>query len=125
MYLDQWLNGQNAVANLCEFLDVEDLDDTVLNAGNEQRLTMVAANFRKEVTATGVSGYAFNLIFDDRVAVPAHCQAGGSVFGPALESESAVEVPGRRLGRSQERSPNESSAHAIFRKPAPSAIELL
>ncbi len=51
-YLDQWLNGQNAVANLCEFLDVEDLDDTVLNAGNEQRLILVAANFRKEVTAT-------------------------------------------------------------------------
>ena len=51
-YLDRWLNGQNAVANLCEFLDVEDLDDTVLNAGNEQRLILVAANFRKEVTAT-------------------------------------------------------------------------
>ena len=51
-YLDQWLNGQNAVANLCEFLEVEDLDDAVLNAGNEQRLMLVAANFRKEVTAT-------------------------------------------------------------------------
>ena len=51
-YLDRWLNGQNAVANLCEFLEVEDLDDTVLNAGNEQRLILVAANFRKEVTAT-------------------------------------------------------------------------
>ena len=51
-YLDQWFNGQNAAANLCEFLDVEDLDDTVLNAGNEQRLILVAANFRKEVTAT-------------------------------------------------------------------------
>ena len=51
-YLDRWINGQNAVANLCEFLEVEDLDDTVLNAGNEQRLILVAANFRKEVTAT-------------------------------------------------------------------------
>ncbi len=51
-YLDRWLDGQNAVANLCEFLEVEDLDDTVLNAGNEQRLILVAANFRKEVTAT-------------------------------------------------------------------------
>ena len=51
-YLDRWLNGQNAVANLCEFLEVEDLDDAVLNAGNEQRLILVAANFRKEVTAT-------------------------------------------------------------------------
>ena len=51
-YLDRWFNGDTAVPNLCEFLDVEDLDDTVLNAGNEQRLILVAANFRKEVTAT-------------------------------------------------------------------------
>ena len=51
-YLAQWFDDQNAVTNLCEFLDVEDLDDTVLNAGNEQRLILVAANFRKEVTAT-------------------------------------------------------------------------
>lgn len=51
-YLDRWANGESAVPNLCEFLEVEDLDDTVLNAGNEQRLILVAANFRKEVTAT-------------------------------------------------------------------------
>ena len=51
-YLDRWSNGESAVPNLCEFLEVEDLDDTVLNAGNEQRLILVAANFRKEVTAT-------------------------------------------------------------------------
>lgn len=51
-YLDRWRNGESAERNLCDFLDVEDLDDTVLNAGNEQRLVLVAANFRKEVTAT-------------------------------------------------------------------------
>ena len=51
-YLDRWSNGESAVPNLCEFLEAEDLDDTVLNAGNEQRLILVAANFRKEVTAT-------------------------------------------------------------------------
>ena len=51
-YLDQCFDGQNAETNLIEFLDVGDLDDTVLNAGNEQRLILVAANFRKEVTAT-------------------------------------------------------------------------
>ena len=51
-YLNRWFNGESAVSKLCEFLDVEDLDDTVLNAGNEQRLILVAANFRKEVTAT-------------------------------------------------------------------------
>lgn len=51
-YLDRWFAGESAVPNLCEFLGVEDLDDTVLNAGNEQRLMLVAANFRKEVTST-------------------------------------------------------------------------
>ena len=51
-YLDRWFNGESAVPNLCEFLGVEDLDDTVLNAGSDQRLILVAANFRKEVTAT-------------------------------------------------------------------------
>ncbi len=51
-YLDQWFDGEDAVTNLIEFFAVEDLDDTVLNAGNEQRLILVAAKFRKEVTAT-------------------------------------------------------------------------
>ena len=51
-YLDRWSPGANAVKNLCEFLDVDDLDDVVLNAGNEQRLVLIAAKFRKEVTAT-------------------------------------------------------------------------
>ena len=30
-YLDRWVNGESAFSSLCEFLDVEDLDDTVLN----------------------------------------------------------------------------------------------
>ena len=51
-YLDRWTSGESAVTNLCEFLEVEDLDDMVLNAGSDQRLILVAANFRKEITAT-------------------------------------------------------------------------
>ena len=53
-YLDRWRDGESAARNLCDFLEVEDLDDTVLNAGNDQRLVLVAANFRKEVTATAL-----------------------------------------------------------------------
>ena len=53
-YLDRWRDGESAARNLCEFLEIEDLDDTVLNAGNDQRLILVAANFRKEVTATAL-----------------------------------------------------------------------
>ncbi len=51
-YLDRWSDRADAVANLCDFLDAEELDDVVLNAGHEQRLVLIAANFRKEVTAT-------------------------------------------------------------------------
>ena len=51
-YLDRWFNGESAVPNLCEFLEVDELDDIVLNVGNEQRLMLVAAKFRKEVTST-------------------------------------------------------------------------
>ena len=68
-YLNRWFDDENAVPNLCEFLGVEDLDDTVLNAGNEQRLILVAANFRKEVTATvlwlighGVQAQCFRVV---------------------------------------------------------------
>ena len=51
-YLDRCFSGESAVENLCEFLDVEDLEEVALNPGNEQRLILVAANFRKEVTST-------------------------------------------------------------------------
>ncbi|MXW04841.1 MAG: DUF4268 domain-containing protein [Gemmatimonadetes bacterium] len=68
-YLNRWVDGENAIPNLCEFLGVEDLDDTVLNAGNEQRFILVAANFRKEVTATvlwlighGVQAQCFRVV---------------------------------------------------------------
>lgn len=51
-YLDRWSPGAQAVPNLCAFLDIEELDEMVLNEGNEQRLLLIAANFRKEVTGT-------------------------------------------------------------------------
>ena len=50
--LDKNTEGRNAVTNLCDFLEVDALDDIVLNEGNEQRLILVAARFRKEVTST-------------------------------------------------------------------------
>ena len=51
-YLDQYDRGKQAAEVLCDFLEVEDLDEAVLNAGTSQRFLLVAANFRKEVTAT-------------------------------------------------------------------------
>lgn len=53
-YLDRHHNGTGSQATtiISEFLDGADLDETVLNEGNSQRIMLVAANFRKEVTAT-------------------------------------------------------------------------
>ena len=51
-YLDRCCGGGNAVARLCEFMDVEDLGEIHLNPGNDQRMIFIAANFRREVTAT-------------------------------------------------------------------------
>ena len=44
----------NAAERICEFLDIPDLDEVKLNLGNSQRLMLVAANFRKEVTSTAL-----------------------------------------------------------------------
>jgi hypothetical protein len=51
-YLDNQSEGGNAQQRICEFLEVEDFSEATLNAGNDQRLIMVAAQFRKEVTST-------------------------------------------------------------------------
>lgn len=44
----------DAALLISEFLDAPDLDEVKLNLGNSQRIMMVAANFRKEVTSTAL-----------------------------------------------------------------------
>ena len=51
-YLDRYEGGGDAQAQICEFMEVESLEETVLNPGNDQRMIFIAANFRREVTAT-------------------------------------------------------------------------
>lgn len=51
-YLDRYCGGGEAISSICEFLDVDDLGDAELNPGNNQRIMFIAANFRREVTAT-------------------------------------------------------------------------
>jgi hypothetical protein len=53
-YLDRWAGGGNAAELICEFMDADDLDEVVLNPGNSQRVVMIAATFRKEITATAL-----------------------------------------------------------------------
>ncbi|MXW55093.1 MAG: DUF4268 domain-containing protein [Gammaproteobacteria bacterium] len=51
-YLDRSSNDGDAVLRICEFLGKEDLDEVILNTGSDQRMILIAANFRKEVTST-------------------------------------------------------------------------
>lgn len=51
-YLDRGAAGRDAKALICEFLEKEDFVEVDLNPGNDQRVIMVAAEFRKEVTST-------------------------------------------------------------------------
>lgn len=53
-YLDRYEGGGNAKEAICDFLDGRDFDEVVLNSGNAQRLILVGAKFRKEVTATAL-----------------------------------------------------------------------
>lgn len=54
-YLDRHITSEFVASeSLCEFLGVLDLDEIVLNSGNTQRLILVAANYRKEVTSTAL-----------------------------------------------------------------------
>lgn len=51
-YLDRTSSNQSAHALLEEFYGAEDISEIVLNPGNDQRVILIAANFRKEVTST-------------------------------------------------------------------------
>lgn len=57
-YLNRYCDGGDAneflCEFLCEFLEIPDLDEVVLNSGNNQRLIFVAAHYRKEVTSTAL-----------------------------------------------------------------------
>lgn len=56
-------SGQNAVAedNIVEFLGCADFEDVTINSGFTQRIILVAANFRKEVTSTIIWLMNFNI----------------------------------------------------------------
>lgn len=51
-YLDRCGTKARAEDMICEFLHQPDFGEVVLNTGTDQRLVMVAAQFRKEVTST-------------------------------------------------------------------------
>ena len=50
-YLKQQHREGNASNIICKFLEADALEEVILNSGSGQRLILVAANFRKEVTS--------------------------------------------------------------------------
>ncbi|WP_337267868.1 DUF4268 domain-containing protein [Oryzifoliimicrobium ureilyticus] len=60
-YLDRHFPGASAEEQLCTFLDEDEYQDVTLNKGLTQRIILVAANFRKEVTSTVLWLSSFNL----------------------------------------------------------------
>lgn len=51
-YLVRHAGGGNAAELIAEFLGLETLDGETLNEGSSQRIVLIAAHFRKEVTST-------------------------------------------------------------------------
>jgi hypothetical protein len=51
-FLDRNTSGGNAEENLIDFFEANDFAEIAINSGQTQRIILVAANFRKEVTST-------------------------------------------------------------------------
>ncbi len=60
-YLNAVSPGSNAEENISDFLEVQDFEDAALNKGVTQRIIMIAANFRNEVTSTALWLLNFNV----------------------------------------------------------------
>lgn len=60
-YLDSNQEGKHAEEIICDFLETQDFDDISLNKGVTQRIILIAANFRNEVTSTALWLLNFNV----------------------------------------------------------------
>ena len=87
-YLDRHCGGGNATELICEFLEAEDFSDVILNSGTDQRIKLVAANFRKEVTSTVLWLLQYNLQIECFKATP--YQHGEALF---LNLEQIIPTP--------------------------------
>lgn len=87
-YLDKCCNGGDPRQLICDFLGEEDFEDVVLNPGNDQRLVMVAAQFRKEVTSTVLWLLKHGVFVKCFKATP--YQDGDSVF---LSMDQVIPLP--------------------------------
>lgn len=51
-FLNKQKEGVDAKERISEFLEIDDFSEVILNSGIDQRVLLVAANFRREVTST-------------------------------------------------------------------------
>ncbi|KGM57050.1 membrane protein [Lysobacter arseniciresistens ZS79] len=106
-YLDKTTPGTDAKALICEFLGQEEFADVVVNPGNDQRLIMVAAQFRKEVTSTVLWLLKHRVLVKCFRATP--FQHGDSVY---LNIEQVIPLPEAEelmIGISEKESEEQSS----------------
>ena len=111
-YLDRAGRNEDAEEKLRDFLEVEDLDDVALNPGNRQRMVLIAANFRKEVTAAvlwllghGVQAQCFRVVpfsfgeevFIDLQQIIPTPEAADFMIGMAAKDSDEKSVVGAQL----------------------------
>jgi hypothetical protein len=117
-YLDKRGSGDDAKEALVEFFDAEDYDEIVLNTGSTQRIMLIAANFRKEVTSTILWLLNFKLriqcfrvtpwrsdkdIFLDVDQIIPTKDAEEYMIGLASKSLDEIEAAGEEKNRNKER----------------------
>lgn len=87
-YLDKHGLDGEAKQLICDFLCEDEFDNVVLNPGNDQRMIMVAAQFRKEVTSTALWLLKHNVFLKCFKATP--FQDGQTVY---LSMEQVIPLP--------------------------------
>lgn len=88
-YLDRYKGGGDAVQNISDFYGEDDVENIIMNESNSsQRIILVAANFRKEVTSTVLWLQNFGL--DIKCVRVTPYQFEGQVF---LDTEQILPTP--------------------------------
>jgi hypothetical protein len=87
-YLDRYEGGGKASDRIVEFLDADEFTDVILNSGTGQRIKLVAANFRREVTSTVLWLLQYGLQIECYKATP--FQHGEDLF---LNIEQIIPTP--------------------------------
>jgi hypothetical protein len=95
--LNRHHKGGEARKILREFFDGQEMEELILNPGNEQRVILVAANFRKEVTSTALWLLGYNVRLQCIKVTP--FERGGEFFLNVDQIIPTPEVATYMIGR--------------------------